>query len=328
MLAVGVSVYSDARSIIRAVDVGDRAAVGRDAVRRDAVAGELRVRSSDRAARRRRRCRRCRRRRAGGTRNRRSARRVVGIVCRAGLVKRLMLRYCWPPKKNSLFLTIGPPMRALEVVELERAAWSACRWRRARRRSSARRTSRRGSRSGRCRGSRLVPLRVTTLIGGAAVAAELGGEVRRLDLDLIDEAQADVVDLAAVRAGVEVGAAVDGQVVGVAAVAVDRLAGDAEAGRERERIEVGRDRAGNQRRELEVVAAVEGEVLDLLRVDRARDLAGRAVDGLADDRRDLDRLGQPPTAEREVGGDAAVGGQLESRCAAALRKPSSSAVTV
>ena len=33
----------------------------------------------------------------------------VGIVCRDGLVKRLMTRYCWPPKKNSLLRRIGPP---------------------------------------------------------------------------------------------------------------------------------------------------------------------------------------------------------------------------
>ena len=112
--------------------------------------------------------------------------------------------------------------------------------------------------------------------------------------------EADVVDLAAVRARVEVRPAVDGQVVGVASAAVNRLTRHAEAGRERERIEVGRDGSGNERRELEIVAAVEREILDLLRVDGARHLTAGAIDRLAQGGRDFDRLVQLTDAEREV----------------------------
>ena len=172
----------------------------------------------------------------------------------------------------------------------------------------------------------LVPLRVTTLTRRTAVAAELGGEVRRLDLHLLDEAQADVVDLTAVRARVEVRPAVDGQVVGIAPAAVDRLARHAEAGRQRERIEVGRDRSGDERRQLEVVAAVEREVLDLLRVDGARHLAARPIDRLAQRGRDFDRLVQFTDAEREVRRErpSAVS-ENPVRCS--LRKPCISAET-
>jgi len=34
----------------------------------------------------------------------------VGSVCRAGLVKRLIVRRCWPAKKNSRLRISGPPM--------------------------------------------------------------------------------------------------------------------------------------------------------------------------------------------------------------------------
>ena len=254
------------------------------------------------------------------------ARRSSASSAATGFVKRLMTRYCWPPKKNSLLLARAGRRCPLEVAELELGLGAVAV----------------GVAGGEEVG--LVELLVAKVVargalkavgaaarddvdGGAAVAAELGREVRRLDLDLIDEAQADVVDLAAVRAGVEVGAAVDRQVVGVAAVAVDRLAGDAQARRERQRIVVGRDRAGNQRRELEIVAAVERQILDLLRVDRARDLAARAVDGLAQDRRDFDLTRcSSADSEAEIGGDAAVGAELRSRCAAPcgnLRAPTS-----
>ena len=112
--------------------------------------------------------------------------------------------------------------------------------------------------------------------------------------------------------GVEVRPAVDGQVVGVAAAAVDRLARHAQAGRQRERIEVGRHRSRYERRELEVVTAVEGEVLDLLRVDGAGYLAARAVDRLAERCRDFDRLVQLTDAEREVCRETAVSRERES----------------
>ena len=56
-------------------------------------------------------------------------------------------------------------------------------------------------------------------------------------------------------------------------------------------------RARDEGDELQVVAAVQGQVLDLLAVDRPRDLAGDRVDGLAL-HRDLDRLGEAADLER------------------------------
>ena len=43
----------------------------------------------------------------------------------------------------------------------------------------------------------------------ARVAAKLGREVRRLDVDLTDEIDTDIVDLAGIASGIEIGAAID-----------------------------------------------------------------------------------------------------------------------
>ena len=74
-----------------------------------------------------------------------------------------------------------------------------------------------------------------------------------------------LLTMAGVGAGVEVEPAVDGQVVAVAAVAVDDRAAGAQAGRERHLVVVELHGARNQRRELEVVAARERQVADLRR---------------------------------------------------------------
>ena len=77
----------------------------------------------------------------------------------------------------------------------------------------------------------------------------------------------DVVDLAAVAAGVEVRAAVDGEVIGVGAVAVDGLVGDAEAGGRSHLVEAGHRDSRHQGDQFDVIAAVQRQVLNLLGVD-------------------------------------------------------------
>ena len=146
---------------------------------------------------------------------------------------------------------------------------------------------------------------------GAGVAPLVGGEVRRLDGDLLDEVDPDVVDHAAVRPRVEVEAAVDGQVVAVAAIAVDHGPARAEAGGDRHLVVVELHGAGNERGQLEIVAARQRRVLDLRAVDDARDLSGGAVDGLAGYRCHFDGLGQAADRQREVSGHAAVGDHRE-----------------
>ncbi len=105
-----------------------------------------------------------------------------------------------------------------------------------------------------------------------------------------------------------------------AAVAVDRLAGDAEAGGQIQLIVVRHDGARDQRRQLQVVAAVERDLAHLRAVDGAGNLAGGRIDLLAGHRDDVDGLRDPADLELEVGGQAAVGVQLE---AGLLRLPES-----
>ncbi len=104
---------------------------------------------------------------------------------------------------------------------------------------------------------------------------------------------------------------VDGEQRGVRAAAVDRGV-DAEPGHDVERVRVEVGSAGDEGGELQVVAAVQGQALDLLAVDRPGDLAGDRVDRLALDR-DLDRLVEAADLELEVRADAAVGHEHEAR---------------
>ncbi len=142
---------------------------------------------------------------------------------------------------------------------------------------------------------------------GAGVAPVLRGEVRGLDRDFLDEVDADVADLAVVAAGVHVEAAVHREQAGIGAAAVDRGV-DPEAGHDVEGVEVVVEerRSRDEARELQVLATIQGQVLDLLAVHNPGDLSRDGVDGLAG-HRDLDDLVDVAHPEGEVGGHPAVG---------------------
>ena len=97
----------------------------------------------------------------------------------------------------------------------------------------------------------------------SGIASELGRESRRLDTHLLHEIHADIIDLAAVTAGVEVGFAVDRQVIGVGAHAIERLIGGAQTGGGGHLVERHHGDARHESREFQIITAVEGEVLHL-----------------------------------------------------------------
>ena len=144
--------------------------------------------------------------------------------------------------------------------------------------------------------------------GGSGGASELGGEVGRFDFDFLDEVGADVVDQAAVAAGGLVVGAVDGEIRGVSAVAVDDLVGGGEASGDGKDVRIGDDGAGDERDELGVVAAIEREVLDLFGVDDVGKLAAGGVERFAAGGGDADDFISAADLEVEVGGDVGVGG--------------------
>ncbi len=111
----------------------------------------------------------------------------------------------------------------------------------------------------------------------AGVAAVFRREVRRLQLHFLDEVDADVVDHRAVAAGGQVDTPSTLRLFApprlplIACVPVPRLVVAASGLKS---VSVSPD----QRRELQVVAGVERQVLHLRAVDHAGDFAGRAVD--------------------------------------------------
>ncbi len=249
----------------------------------------------------------------------------VGSVRRCGDSWRSSERNSMPVKKNSLFLTIGPPSAAAVVVEvflgLDPVAVGVPR------REVIRRVE------------LVVPVGleqaaaepVRAALGHdvdrrAGVASLVGGEVRRLDRDLIDEVDADVVDHAGVRPRVQVEAAVDRQAVAVAAVAVDDGAAGAEPGHRRHLVVVGgrrresarpvRDSCGPKRQRAAPVSP-----------STTRRFAGGPVHGVAAHRFDGHHLGERPDAQTKsavMRPSAASTNPVFS----VLRKPCSSAATV
>ncbi len=107
--------------------------------------------------------------------------------------------------------------------------------------------------------------------GRAGVAPLVGREIGRLDRYLLDEVDADVVDHAPVRPGVEVEAAVHRQVVAVPAVPVDYRAASPQPGGDGHLVIVQLNGAGNERGQLQVVPSRQRERTDLRPVDDAGD---------------------------------------------------------
>src|SRR5262249_16141659 len=136
-------------------------------------------------------------------------------------------------------------------------------------------------------------------------------EVGSLDVDLANEIDADVVDLTVVAPRIQVEASVHGEQVGVGAAAIDRL-GDAQASGQAELIVITRKyrRAGEKRGQLKIGGAVESQLLHLLLVNDARDLARSGVDRLTGRRHHLDALGNGAGFEREINRQAAVSAQI------------------
>ena len=148
--------------------------------------------------------------------------------------------------------------------------------------------------------------------GHAGGAAILGAGIRRLDLDFLDEVRVDVVHQAAIAAGHQVERSVHGQVLRIAAVAVDVLIRGGKARGHAELVGVGDHRAGNQGHQFDVITAVERQVLHLLGFDHAREIAGRGVERLTRHGGDLNRLTDIAYGEFEIHREAAVGNHCDS----------------
>ena len=80
----------------------------------------------------------------------------------------------------------------------------------------------------------------------------------------------DIVHLAAIAAGIQIHAAIDHQVIGARPPAVGRPGGHTQAGGGRHLVLVEQRDARHQRDQLQIVAAVERQILHLLRIDGAR----------------------------------------------------------
>ena len=138
----------------------------------------------------------------------------------------------------------------------------------------------------------------------AGIASILGREIGGLRPHLADEIHADVVDLASVAAGVEVHAAVDHEVAGAGPAAVRRPGRDAQAGGGRHLVFVQQRHARYQRNQLQIVAAVQRQVLHLFGVDGVTDFAGDVVYGLAEHLADNHGFVDRAHFELEVGREA------------------------
>ncbi len=82
---------------------------------------------------------------------------------------------------------------------------------------------------------------------GTGHAAVLGGKVRGFHLHFLNELRAYVVHQAAVAAGNQVERSVNGQVVGIGPIPIDRLGSGGEAGSDAELVGIGHRRAGHER---------------------------------------------------------------------------------
>ena len=143
--------------------------------------------------------------------------------------------------------------------------------------------------------------------GDSGSASPFGGHVGGLHLHFRNEVGVDVVHQAAVGAGDKIESSIDGEVLRVGAVAVDGLIGRREGRGHRELIGVGDDRAGYEGDEVDVIVAVERELVDLLGVNDAGEVAGDGVESFADLGGDVHGDGDVADLEFEVGCGATVG---------------------
>ena len=157
----------------------------------------------------------------------------------------------------------------------------------------------------------LVPLRVTTLIAAPLLRPSSAEKFEVWIFTCSMKLEADVVDLRAVRAGVEVEVPSMVRLLVLLRLPLIDWPVTLSDGRQAERIEVGGDRAGNQRGQLEVVAAVEGEIADLLRsMVRATSPLVRLTARRATACTCTDSV-NCADAEREVRAQPAVGAELQ-----------------
>ncbi len=147
--------------------------------------------------------------------------------------------------------------------------------------------------------------------GRAGRASVLGGEVRSLDFDFLQEIRADVIDQATIGAVVQVANSIHREAVLVRAMAVDRLARGTEAGQGAELVGVGYHGARNQRQEFGVGTPVQGEVLHLFLIDHVGDFARGGVEHLGAGRDYFHALPHVAHLQVEIHREAAIGRDVD-----------------
>ncbi len=103
---------------------------------------------------------------------------------------------------------------------------------------------------------------------------------------MLDKVDADVIDLAAITAGIQVHSTVHHQVVSVGAIAVDGLASDAETGRGGHLVQGSHRHPRYQSHQFQVIAAVQRQVLHLFGIDCMREFASSGIHRLTHHLRD------------------------------------------